>query len=119
MWASSALLLALSVATASAGFVKVDIDDGSRYPQGPLPEQASAGVSRRDGDGAKGKGKGFLKLDFETEHVGRRLRPRQLDEDDLDHNITLGTQRSVCLPILVLGVVIVCDRVLIGLSCTG
>ena len=96
MRSSGALLLALSAASvASAGFVKVDIDDGRRYPQGPLPEQAAAAVSRRD-DGGKGKGKGFIKLDFETEQVGRRLKPRQLDEDDLDHNITLATQRSVC-----------------------
>lgn len=94
MRASGALLLALSAATASAGFVKVDIDDGSKYPQGPLPEDAVK-LSKRNGDG---KAKGFIKLDFETEHVGRRLRPRQLDEDDLDQNITLATQRSVGFP---------------------
>lgn len=91
MRATGALLLALTAATTSAGFVKVDIDDGSKYPQGPLPEDALK-LSKRN---ANGKGKGFIKLDFDTEHVGRRLRPRQLDEDDLDQNITLATQRSV------------------------
>ncbi|KPI40489.1 putative aspartic-type endopeptidase OPSB [Cyphellophora attinorum] len=38
---------------------------------------------------------GYLKLEFETEQTGHRLRPRQLPEEDLDQNITLGPQRSL------------------------
>jgi hypothetical protein len=94
MRSSNAFLLALSATAslASAGFVKVDIDDGRKYPSGPLPRSATV-PEKRDG-----KGKGFIKLDFETEHVGNRhrmLRPRQLDDDDLDQNITLATERSL------------------------
>ena len=90
------LLLSLAPAVLS-GFVKVDIDDGGQTPK----------VRPRDS-------KGFLKLDFETETVGKRLKPRQIDEEDLDQNITLASQRSVCDPFIVL------DLVLTHLcSCTG
>ena len=93
MRSSSTLLLALSAVAslASAGFVKVDLDDGQNYPSGPLPRAATVSEKRES------KGKGFIKLDFETEHIGNRHRMlrRQLDDDDLDHNITLATERSL------------------------
>jgi len=80
----SAVLLSALATIATAGFVKVDIDDGKTH--GPAPAPAVK---------PRGEGKGFIKLDFETEHVGKRLKPRQLDDDDLDQNITLASQRSL------------------------
>lgn len=79
----SALLCCLAAAAASAGYVKVGIDDGKTH--GPAPE-----INPRENS------KGYLKLDFDTERIGRRnLMPRQLEEEDLDQNITLTDMRNL------------------------
>ena len=83
------LICALATTVSAGGYVKVCLDKGN-VPHGPAPQ-----IKPRSSDG----GKGFLKMDFETERVGEsahRLRARQLDEEDLDQNITLASERSVC-----------------------